>query len=273
MFRGDRTEKFYNLIHSLFVKAQLEPEFIKLCLVPKNMKKFSNAFTSASYDKENNYEYYEQIGDSTVNKFIVSYMYSRFPQLKSSDGVNIVARLKIKYGSKGQLNMIGESLNFWPFISTDPEERIKRKKNLLEDVFEAFFGCFEEVLNDTIHEIKNQYYQVGYDICYTLLSKIFDELYISIEYEALVDSKTRLKELFDEQRQRLQNLKYKDSYCFETNMFISQAFNNKKLLGTGMSHKKKEARERAADKALATLAEQGVVKDVPQQYKNLVQPY
>jgi transcriptional antiterminator len=67
-------------------------------------------------------------------------MYSRFPQLKSSDGVNIVARLKIKYGSKGQLNMIGESLNFWPFISTDPEERIKRKKNLLEDVFEAFFG-------------------------------------------------------------------------------------------------------------------------------------
>jgi dsRNA-specific ribonuclease len=56
-------------------------------------------------------------------------------------------------------------------------------------------------------------------------------------------------------------------------MFISQAFNKKKLLGTGMSHKKKEARERAADKALATLAEQGVVKDVPQQYKNLVQPY
>lgn len=269
MFQGDRTENFSNLIHSLFRKAELKPEFIQLCLTPKNMKKFSNAFTSANCDRKNNYEYYEQLGDSTVNKFIVSYMYSRFPQLKSSEGVNIVARLKIKYGSKGQLNMIGERLNFWPFISTDAEERIKRKKNLLEDVFEAFFGCFEEVINDTIHEIKNQFFQVGYDICFTLLSKIFDELYISIQYEALVDSKTRLKELFDEQRHRLSQLKYKDSYCFETNMFISQAFNNKKLLGIGMSHKKKEARERAADKALALLAEQGIVKDVPQQYKNL----
>lgn len=270
MFHGDRSENFTNMLRSLLRRADIIEPIVDLCLSTENLRKFSSAFTSANYDKTHNYEYYEQIGDSTVNKFIVGYMYSRFPQLRTSDGVNIVARLKIKYGSKGQLNQIAEKLGFWPYISTDDDERVKRKKNLLEDVFEAFFGCFEEVLNETIREMKQQYYQVGYDICYTLLSKIFDELYISIEYEALVDSKTRLKELFDEQRQRLQQLKYKDDFCFETNMFVSQAFNNKKLLGTGMSHKKKEARERAADKALIALAEQGFVKDVPQQYRNLL---
>lgn len=270
MYHGDRSINFYNLIFDLFRRANLKTEFITICLTDQRIAKFSNAFTSVNYDKHHNYEYYEQIGDSTVNKFIVSYMYSRFPQLRNSDGVNIVARLKIKYGSKGQLNIISEKLGFWNYISTDNEERIKRKKNLLEDVFEAFFGCFEEVINETIHEIKGTWFNgTGYDLCYTLLSSIFDELSISIKYEALVDGKTRLKELFDEQRQHLQQLRYEDSRSPETNMFISCAFNARQLLGVGISNKKKEAQEKAADEALINLAKQGFVKDVPQQYKNL----
>lgn len=270
MYHGDRSVHFYNLIFDLYRRANLKTEFIKLCLdSPTRMARFGHAFTSVNYDKQNNYEYYEQIGDSTVNKFIVSYMYSRFPQLRNSDGVNIVARLKIKYGSKGQLNMIADRLGFWNYISTDNEERVKRKKNLLEDVFEAFFGCFEEVINETIYEIKGQWFNgAGYDLCYTLLSSIFDELVISIKYEALVDSKTRLKELFDEQRQHLHQLRYEDSRSAD-NMFISRAYNDRQLLGVGVSNKKKEAQEKAADEALVHLAKRGFVKDVPHQYQNL----
>lgn len=270
MYHGDRSIRFYNLIYDLFSRAKLKKEFIELCLTEERMAKFGNAFTSVNYDKANNYEYHEQIGDSTVNKFIVSYMYNRFPQLRTSDGVNIVARLKIKYGSKGQLNMISEKLGFWNYISTENEERIKRKKNLLEDVFEAFFGCFEEVINETIYEIKGVWFNgAGYDLCYRLLSSIFDELSISIKYEALVDGKTRLKELFDEQRQHLQQLRYEDSRSADNNMFVSRAYNKNQLLGVGTSNKKKEAQEKAADEALITLAKLGFVKDVPQQYRNL----
>ena len=270
MYSGNRDSKFYQLIFNLFKRAKLKSGFIKLCLVPDHMQKFSNAFTSSTYDTKNNYEYYEQIGDSTVNKFIVNYMYNRFPQLRNCDGVNVVARLKIKYGSKGQLYQIAERLEFWNFISASDDERIKRKKNLLEDVFEAFFGCFEEVINETIHQINGTYYHgIGYDTSFTLLTSIFDELSISIKYEMLVDAKTRLKDLFDEQRHNLLQLRYEDNRSVDNNLFISKAYNGNYLIGTGMSNKKKEAQEKAAEEALYALSLKGFVKQVPVQYSNL----
>lgn len=268
MYYGDRGVKFYNLIFTLFKRAKLDENFILLCLNNvNNIKKFGDAFTSVSANSKNNYEFFEQIGDSTLNKFIVSYMYNRFPQLKSSSGVNVVARLKIKYGSKGQLFQIAEQLGFWNYISADDEERIKRKKSLLEDVFEAFIGCFEEIINDTIHQIKGQYFHgVGYDICFTLLTSIFDELSINIHYEALVDAKTRLKELFDEQRNILIKLRYEDVKCPDTNYFISKVYNDLQFLGSGTSPLKKEAQEKAADSALQNLKKKGFIKDIPLQY-------
>lgn len=268
MFYGNRDAKFYQLIFNLFKRAKLKSSFIKLCLSSEHMVKFGNAFTSRTCDQKNNYEYYEQIGDSTVNKFIVNYMYTRFPQLQNCEGVNVVARLKIKYGSKGQLYQIAEKLDFWNFISANDDERIKRKKNLLEDVFEAFFGCFEECINETIHQINKRFYHgVGYDTCFTLLSSIFDELSISIKYEMLVDAKTRLKELFDENRSHLSQLRYEDVRNIENNLFVSKAYNNKQLLGEGSSNKKKEAQEKAAQEALKTLQTMGFFKKIPLQYQ------
>lgn len=267
MYYGDRGNKFKKLIFSLFQKAQLNDQFIKICLNETNLKKFNNAFSSASIDQKNNYEFYEQLGDSTVNKFIVSYMYSRFPQLKSSNGVNVVARLKIKYGSKGQLYQIADKLGFWEFISAHSEERIKRKKSLLEDVFEAFFGCLEDVVNETIFNLKGDYYfGVGFDVSCTLLRYIFDDIEIKIDYESLVDAKTRLKELFDEHKSMLIQLKYDDIRCPETNFFISKVYNKSKFLGSGMSTKKKEAQEKAAENALVTLERLGYKKEIPKQY-------
>ncbi len=32
----------------------------------------------------------EQLGDVSVNKFIVNYMYKRFPQLRNPNGVDVV---------------------------------------------------------------------------------------------------------------------------------------------------------------------------------------
>jgi dsRNA-specific ribonuclease len=264
MHHGSRSNDFSDLIVSLLKKSNAKDEFIELCLKKKD--KFGRAFTSSSADAVQNYEYYEQIGDGTINKFIVAYMYNRFPQLKTAEGVEVVARLKIKYGSKGQLYQIAENLGFWTYISAADDVRIKRKKSLLEDVFEAFLGCTEEVVNETIHEIKGQYFPgVGYDICWCILASIFDELQINIDYEFLVDAKTKLKELFDEYRDS--NLKYKDIQCPETKLFISSVYNGEKFLGSGKSPLKREAQEKAADEALKNLKKWGITKKVPAQYR------
>ncbi len=77
---------------------------------------------------------FEQLGDVSVNKFIVNYMYKRFPQLRNPNGVDVVAKLKIKYASKNQLQMLSESLDMWRFITATYDERTNKKKPLLEDL-------------------------------------------------------------------------------------------------------------------------------------------
>ncbi len=39
---------------------------------------------------------FEQLGDVSVNKFIVNYMYKRFPQLRNPNGVDVVGQTKNK---------------------------------------------------------------------------------------------------------------------------------------------------------------------------------
>lgn len=73
---------------------------------------YGNAFTATTANKVDNYERFEQIGDVTANKFIVWYAYRRFPQLDCTDGVKVVARLRINYGAKQFFAPLGEQLDF-----------------------------------------------------------------------------------------------------------------------------------------------------------------
>jgi len=162
------------------------------------MKSYGQAFTASSADPVNNYERFEQIGDVTANKFIVWYAYKRFPQLNCTDGVKVVARLRINYGSKQFFAPLGESLGFWDYISAQEDGKAKgmkyrnrQKKDLLEDCIESFIGCTEYLLDQAFRP------GVGYGIVYDILSSIFDEIPMSLKYDDLYDPKTRLKQTFD----------------------------------------------------------------------------
>ena len=61
----------------------------------------------------------KQMGDLTINKFIVNYSYKRFPQLKCTEGVKVVARLRINYGSRQSFSEIAEKLGIWNYISAE----------------------------------------------------------------------------------------------------------------------------------------------------------
>jgi dsRNA-specific ribonuclease len=228
---------------------------------------------------------YEQLGDLTGNKFIVWYIYDRFPQLKCTEGVKVAARLRINLGSKNSFAQIAENFGFWDFITATNETRQRKKKPLLEDTFEAFIGATETIID------QNFKTGVGYACVYKILSAIFDEIDISLKYEDLYDAKTRLKELFDIHSDKLGPLKYEEkrqeliSYTniyrlagakYEIKVDGTLNTNNitgpyqKVLIGKGSAALKADSEQIAANEALKTLATQGFVKFAPAIYSRFL---
>ncbi len=250
-----RDERFITLIKSLLIKGKLKSKYINL-IIKENIHIFSQVFTSESMNSANNYQNYEQIGDVVIGMFLVNYTYSRFPELMIADGVKTVARIKIKYGSREHLSSIADNLGFWKFISASEEELYHKKKDLLEDVFEAFIGAISWILD----QVKTG---LGYAICYDILSNIFDTIDISLKHEDLYDAKTRLKEIFDVYKNELGQVYYKDEkndkIVTSTVYYIDK---NRKtiILGIGHAARKIDAQQLASDVAIKKLKQIGYQK-------------
>lgn len=231
-------------------------------LLSNSFDKLSAAFVTKDYDPIFNYEFFEQLGDLTINKFIVSYMGRRFPQLKSSDGVGVLATIRIKYASKEELSQISENLGFDKFIKCTQEELLDKNKylSILEDVFEAFFGALE-------YSIDELYYQgLGFISVYNILKSIFDEMDFKIDYESLVDAKTILNEVRAEHKF---NIKYIDKRL-DNGIYFIELYIDGKLAGTGSSNMKKTAQIKASQEALIWVEQNlGIKKKIPNRFKNL----
>ena len=274
IYLGSRGDDFKTHIESILKKGNLRKKYIEILTTRKNMEIYSCAYTSELVDEMNNYQTLEQKGDLTGNKFIVDYIYSRFPQLNCAEGVKVAARLRINYGSKNSFCKIGDSLGCWKFITATNDLRQRKKKPLLEDVFEAFLGATETILD-------NEYcIGVGYACVYKILKNIFDDMKISLRYEDLYDSKTRLKELFDIYSENLGQLQYEEqkddlftiSYIYRLDPSKYQtvgkltAPHRKILIGKGVASLKCDAQQLASEDALNRLEAQGFVKHAPSIY-------
>lgn len=266
IYNGHRGESFKQLIVSLLKRSKISSSRIERFTDDESMKLYDQAFTACSANSSNNYEMFEQLGDVTANKFIVWYMYRRFPQLYTTKGVKVVARLRIKYGARQSFSDVGSRLGFWDFISASQEDRDRKKKDLLEDCVESFVGVTEFIID------KQNMIGVGNAVVYDILKSIFDEMSISLKYEDLYDPKTRLKELFDCFKSELGSLKYTNTRDIETGIFTACAqISNSKCLktgivGSGCASKLKDAEQKAAQNALNTINSFGYVKPVPPEY-------
>jgi dsRNA-specific ribonuclease len=285
IYLGSRGSDFKALISSLLRKGGLKSKYIKMLTDPEAMKIYGCAFTSELVDPDNNYQVLEQVGDLSGNKFIVNYMYERFPQLDCAEGVKVVARLRINYGAKESFCEIARKLGFWEFISATNDLRQRKMKPLLEDVFEAFLGATERILD------RRKRVGVGYAIVHDILTSIFNEMHISLRYEDLYDAKTRLKELFDMHESSLGPLVYKEQkhdmitfstayrvqggkYAEKADVHGNVSVNKKRILGgkyvkigEGSAALKADAQQNAATAALETLNKQGWFKPVPAVYQ------
>jgi dsRNA-specific ribonuclease len=265
---GSRDQDFKDTIINVISKGNMKDKYKQWLLSSESLLIFNDVFTSNTANVLKNYEVYEQLGDITVNKFIVWYMYKRFPQLNCAQGVKIVARLRINYCSKQSFAQIAESLGFLPFITASEEERSHNKKPLLEDTLEAFFGAVEFIID------KHTLTGVGYAVAFDILESIFNNLYISLKYEDLYDAKTRLKELFDFCGDKLGSIKYEDERNIEDKVTVSSVYqttpqNNRIKIGEGIASLKADAQQKAASKAIGFLKSKGFHKPVPEIYNSL----
>jgi dsRNA-specific ribonuclease len=230
---------------SAFVAAQFQnivsPKYLDVLTSPRAIKIYDQCMTSSTYDESNNYEYLEQLGDVTANKFLVWYFYRRFPELVCPRGVKVVARLKINYGSKKVFSQLAHEIGFWEHIKASDECKHKKRDDLLEDSFEAFVGATELIL-DT-------------------------------KYEDLYDSKTRLKELADKFSQ-IGRITYKESRegdgintITTSRIYTTTGIHQRKqLIATGRARLKNDAQRAAAQLAINYFNRMGYVKTLPPEY-------
>ncbi len=270
-YLAPRGEPFKNMIINILkTRSKLKDNYIKLITDDKSMKLYECAFTHPSVDEVNNYEFYELLGDSTVNKSIVWYLMRRFPHLINPKGVCIIARLKICLVSKKTLAGLCEQLHVWDYISCDAETRQTKMKKTLEDVFEAFMGVTEYLVD------ANILLGGGYSICYNMIASLFNEIHISLKYEDLYDAKTRLKELMDFYKNKtIFDLKYESTKLdplFSTDVFCTIETDGrcKKIcVGSGKACLKQDSEQKGSEEALLTLKRMGFFKAVPEIYNSL----
>ena len=278
IYYGDRREAFKNMIRDVLTRSKLKDTYIDILMSEESMKIYSKAFTDFFADKQDNYEMLEICGDSRMGQAIVWYFFRRFPQLDCSEGVKVIARLKINYGSKKTFYQFGEKLGFWDFISAPHVIRQNKKKPLLEDTFEAFIGATELILD------CNLMIGAGGAICYNIAASLFDEIHISLKYEDLYDAKTLLKQLFDHYKD-LGKLKYEwDRYERDNRgdimyeggepqqgrisyVVVHRISGNRKTpIGKGSAALKADAEQKESQQAIYFLNKEGYIKKPPAIY-------
>lgn len=251
---GDRGESFKMFLYNI-LKLGVPDSKLPLLFDQEALNYYDSAFTSGSVDSSNNYEYLEFLGDAAAGKFIAYYFSKEYPMLNCPSGVQVLAKLKIKYSSKATFSDIADKLGFWDYITATNNERLHKRKSLLEDTFEAFLGATEIILD-------REGFGLGYSCVHKILSKIFKDIKISLKYEDISDSKSRLKELFDHRK----DLDYdtvvkKVDNVTAVSIYLIQG-KKRTLVGEGKGALKITAEQKASENALKMLESMKITRPI-----------
>lgn len=190
--KGPRDVSFKNMIIDILKLGQLTDDTISIILDKEGMKFYNWVFTHKTANERKNYELFEFIGDRTVNKCIAWYIFKRFPQLHSPEYIQNMSKLVNKLKSTESLAQFTlQNFDFWKYVTCDEETYTTNRNKTLEDVFEAFFGLTEYLLDEKVKE------GCGYIITYKIMEHILDKTDIQIDTESVTDNKTKLKELME----------------------------------------------------------------------------
>ena len=272
---GVRGKPFVQFLENVLLLSNFNKQSVNSLLNEPGIALYDQAFTHKTCNPKINYEHLEFLGDVTVNKCIAWYLSRRFPHLNCPEGIKVLTRLKSNIISKKSFASFARQLDFWDYISANTEVKTKRMDKALEDVFEAFFGATEMLVDSHFHE------GAGYYMCYRIIENVLNKQHLTLKYDVLFDAKTRLKETFDFfGSQKLGVLKYDSTEVTsdpDRRTHLVKTFliypNGRPplLLGEGQANIKTEAEQLASEISLKTLSQLGFVKPLSEDYKMFCQ--
>jgi hypothetical protein len=176
-------KNFLKFLKNLLIPINIKEETIDKIVNYKTLPIWKKAFTHESVDLNDNYEQLETIGDRVLELAFLKYLIRRFPDLSPQE----ITELKSKYMSKIYQGTVSRKLGFGDWIrSGDDISSI----NILEDVFESFFGALFEIADSVIGD------GVGYVMSLKVLSMIFSDFDFDLS-KAQGHPKSQIKEIFE----------------------------------------------------------------------------
>lgn len=264
---------FKELIKRLLKRAKLTDDIINNILNDvKYMNMFRQSFVHKTYDRnaKENYEKVETLGDLALNMAIVNYIINNYPHIQSA---HWLSNMKHRLVSGKSFSALAETEGFYPHIKMGREDKtmleekikshvdmkrdikdIKEYRSLLEDVFEAFTGTLQLVINDLSKMVAGP----GYAVCYEFISSFLKQIEIPMTVEEVFDPISRVKEIYDSQgwpnkSNEMTLTRKTENEDFQVTYVIKSPNRRFEYLGTAKSRNKKEARREAAINTLKIL--------------------
>lgn len=232
-----KDEDFKDFIALLLKRVGLNKKTMKSCLKKENIKLYKEAFTHKSLtNKDENYEKWEFYGDRCVNHCVVTFLKynEKFEKISNVDWLH---KIKTYIISKKGLFTLGREIGIGKYIrcskdyvdkffkdkTQDRLDQTKTYISIYEDVFEAFIGVLEFVIDKefSIHDDEIGYIPgPGFSVAYKFIAKILIGMNISLDFNKLWDPVSRLKEIYDSKKEWNFKAETIMHSCYDTNSNI-----------------------------------------------------
>lgn len=227
------------------IKTQFEKLQDKIGIKFSDESLLIQAFTHSSYVNEHrdkphrDNERLEFLGDAVLEVTISHFLYKQYPEMSEGE----LTKLRAAIVCEPSLVSFANALSFSDYVLLGKGEEMtggRTRPSLLADVFEAFIGAL--------------YLDQGFDAVFAFMEKHVFPKIKNGAFSHVMDYKSMLQELV--QRDGSGEIEYKilqERGPAHNREFVSQVISKGKELGVGMGKSKKEAEQKAAQRALEKL--------------------
>ena len=206
----------------------------------ENKQLIIEALTHKSYKKPYNNERLEFLGDAVLDLIVGEYLFSKFPN--SNEG--ILSKIRASLVNESGFTLLAKKLDLGSYIYLSLAEENnngRNKPSLLSNAFEAIIGAI--------------YLEAGLNTAKEISIKLLEESHPKIDLDSLSkDYKTALQELTQATHGVTPNYTLLDSSGPDHKKeFVIAVTLDDKTIATAKGKSKKEAQQKAAERALKEL--------------------
>ena len=245
-----------SFIKETFLLTKTKKKYIETLTSPEALSYYTTAFTDSSYDEDNNYKYFRTLGQISLHKIVMWYLFNRFKKEKPS-------QLTLMKNNFIESKKIGKNIEekllkgFSSFIlCNDVNIDIK----MIQKVFEAFIGVTELFINKKYK--KGIGYVVVNKFCLYLLDNIDDA-----DFTCDKDPKTKLKEFMQTPEMKYNyeinsETEKDEKSIFKVSIYLKNKTNKTvTLIGEGNSNTTINAEKEASSNSINYFIKIGLYKE------------